>query len=73
MRSVSGNIRTDRNKRRDKEIQANNRAGEGKSNLSFLIVKDMLLTGFDAQCTGYVSNRKQLTSTLQAIARKPYE
>ena len=46
-------------------------AGEGKSNLSFLIVKDMLLTGFDAPIAQVMYLDRKLTdhTLLQAIAR----
>lgn len=45
--------------------------GEGKSNLSFLIVKDMLLTGFDAPIAQVMYLDRKLTdhNLLQAIAR----
>lgn len=46
-------------------------AGEGKSNLSILIVKDMLLTGFDAPIAQVMYLDRKLTdhTLLQAIAR----
>ncbi len=46
-------------------------AGEGQSELSFLIVKDMLLTGFDAPIAQVMYLDQKLTdhSLLQAIAR----
>ncbi len=45
--------------------------GEGQSNLSFLIVKDMLLTGFDAPIAQVMYLDRKLTdhNLLQAIAR----
>jgi type I restriction enzyme R subunit len=45
--------------------------GEGKSNLSILIVKDMLLTGFDAPIAQVMYLDKKITdhTLLQAIAR----
>lgn len=45
--------------------------GEGRSNLSFLIVNDMLLTGFDAPIAQvmYLDRRLSDHSLLQAIAR----
>jgi len=45
--------------------------GDGKSNLSFLIVKDMLLTGFDAPIAQVMYLDRKLTdhNLLQAIAR----
>lgn len=46
-------------------------AGEGQSNLSFLIVKDMLLTGFDAPIAQvmYLDRKLSDHTLLQAIAR----
>ncbi len=46
-------------------------AGEGQSELSFLIVKDMLLTGFDAPIAQvmYLDRRLSDHTLLQAIAR----
>ncbi len=46
-------------------------AGEGQSDLSFLIVKDMLLTGFDAPIAQvmYLDRKLSDHSLLQAIAR----
>ncbi len=45
--------------------------GEGQSNISFLIVKDMLLTGFDAPIAQVMYLDRKLTdhNLLQAIAR----
>ena len=45
--------------------------GEGQSNLSILIVKDMLLTGFDAPIAQVMYLDKKITdhTLLQAIAR----
>ncbi len=46
-------------------------SGDGQSNLSFLIVKDMLLTGFDAPIAQVMYLDRKLTdhNLLQAIAR----
>ncbi len=61
----------DQHKEDQKKFKMPLGVGDGQSNLSFLIVKDMLLTGFDAPIAQVMYLDRKLTdhNLLQAIAR----
>ena len=70
MRNGFGTIQTALNTKNKLRISKPLGVGEGQSELSILVVKDMLLTGFDAPVAQVMYLDRKLSTTLfQAIAR----